>query len=227
MLYRFLRALQQNRAQSKLRYLLSSTRKSQVIPIDTLSWVVRFLWNFQVRRQKPTQNKFHWRNQKFSTKLGEWSWVKGVPCLSQIRGGGFSATLNKKGVRIPGRRFGLTGKYITLTNRVRGLHLKLRTDFHPSIYDPSSKSTCHESKGNRRWSGVTYSMYLLCNLLRGTWGSATLRCCLLFLCGDAVISKPSVWNRCLCFLRYSVQWNKIICGAVVCCLTFVGPKFGM
>ena len=47
--------------------------------------------------------------------------------------------------------------YIPLTNRVRGPHRKLRTEyfFFSSIYDPSAKRSGHKSKGKKRGS-VTY-----------------------------------------------------------------------
>ena len=44
-----------------------------------------------------------------------------------------------------------------LTNRVRGLYCKLRTElFSPSIYGSSAKRAGHKSKGKKRGS-VTYS----------------------------------------------------------------------
>ena len=39
----------------------------------------------------------------------------------------------------------ITGHYIPLISRVFGLYYKLRTEFFPSIYDPSAKRAGHKS----------------------------------------------------------------------------------
>ena len=63
-------------------------------------------------------------------------------------GVGSSATLNKMGVRISERRFGHTGKYRSLTNRVRGPYRKLRTEFFPlRVYGPSATRAAINRRG--------------------------------------------------------------------------------